>query len=836
MLPALPRALDALTVLALSSMAGRDPAAQLELEPVVAAATVAPAPSHLEAVAFDAARRRLVLFGGSRRPGDSAWVDSNDTWEWDGARWQLMPHVHGEPGARRAHALAFDPHERRVVLVGGVRTRTDGKGDDAFDDTWTYDGRRWNRGPDIPVMSGHGLVYDAAARTMLLVGYAGREVHDARRLAIWRWTPNGWTFADSTGPTLVGLVRAAYDARRSVLVVPVLTGSTSRVWEWDGTRWRDLDAPGPSPRSRHALAYDARSERVVLVGGRDDASRNMLGDMWAWDGARWAQLPVASGAFEPRASAALVADADSGRLLLFGGVVPQRGLVADLWVGSRSGWTRAPNDRSPARGPHAVGYRVIDHWDSTRAIAPARDFEGRRNESARATPVQVSVWYPATAGGTPMRRAEYFAIGAKRETLAPITEADICAASQNDVGTARFGLGIELPPRIADSLAQLSVAAVRDARPADGRFPLIVGALGAPSDGIAEYLASHGYVVVSTPDLAATATAQVNRPRVAIETATRNMEVIHGLARRLPFVDDARLGLLGVNFGGLAALTHQMRNMSADAVVSLDGWELKAGTSSSLLSSPYYEPSRVRVPYLAFSQDNAPNPGLAFSDTVFGSLEYSTRYAYVVRDMEHMHLLQNLMPFPQLSAERRLGYDFVWRTVRAFFDANVKGDSAAARFMTRSAVENGYPAWLVELERKDRGFAPIPTAEEVERIAMRGDVAKLAAIYRRARAENPAVVVANVQTLNLFAFRFIRRGDTTGAFAFNELAHEMFPASTHAANNLGNTYRDAGRMDRAIELWRKALTLIDADSDLAPAEKAPSRTAIETKIRTSERR
>ena len=493
--------------------------------------------------------------------------------------------------------------------------------------------------------------------------------------------------------------------------------------------------------------------------------------------------------------------------------------------------TRPVSEAYAARGPYTVGYRVINHWDSTRAIAPTRDFEGRVNPSARATPMQVSVWYPAVAGGSPMRRVDYFAIGAKRETLAPVTEGDVRAASQNDVGPARFGLGVELTARVADSLAQLPAAAVRDAPPADGRFPLIVGALGGPSDGIGEYLASYGYVVASTPDLPATATAQVNRPLVAIETATRNMEVVHGLTRRLPFVDDSRLGLLGVNFGGFAALTHQMRNMSAAAVASLDGWELKVGTSGSLLSSPFYDPSRVRVPFLAFSQDNAPNPGLAFSDTVFRNLKYATRSAYVIRDMEHTHLLTNLMPFPQLTSERRLGYDFVWRTVRMFFDANVKGDTAAAAFMARSAVENGYPAWLAKLERKDRAFAPIPTGNEVEQIAMRGEVEKLGAIYRRARVEDPGVVVVNVATLNLFAFRVIRRGDTTAAIAFNALAHEMFPRSAHAANNLGNTYRDAGQIARAVELWERALSLVHADPEISTAEKGQSRTAIENKIR-----
>ena len=730
--------------------------------------------------AYDAARNRLVVHGGTPLgTGTRAARLSGETWEWDKRTWRRVAEA-GGPGKRDHHAMVYDPVRREVVLFGG----SDSAGRNLAD-TWGWNGRSWRKlADDGPAARAtHRMVFDVGRGIVMLYGGWGDSgvLNDT-----WEWNGERWQRA-ADGPPARFATRLAYDVarRRTVLFAGRGAADFSDTWEYDGRDWKRIEVAGPSERNVHALVYDPRARAVLSFGGFHSGTR--FNDLWSFDGATWKQIP------RPDA--------------------------------------RAPTGRYAARGPHTVGYRMINHWDSTRAVAPTRDFEGRLNASGRATPMQVSVWYPAVAGGTPMRRADYFAVSAKRETLTPVTEADIRAASQNDVGTARFQLGIELPPRIADSLAQLPVAAIRDARPAGGRFPLIVGALGGPSDGIAEYLASHGYVVVSTPDLGATATAQVNRPLVAIETATRNMEVIHGLARRLPYVDDTRLGLLGVNFGGLAALTHQMRNMSADAVVSLDGWELKAGTSSSLLSSPYYEPSRIRVPYLAFSQDNAPNPGLAFSDTVFHNLKYSTRYAYVIRDMEHAHLLSNLLPFPQLTAERRLGYDFVWRTVRAFFDANVKRDTAAAVFMARSAVENGYPAWLTKLERKDRAFAPIPTGEEVEQMAMRGEVEKLAGIYRRARSENPAVVVASVQTLNLFAFRFIRRGDTTAAIGFNELAHEMFPTSTHAANNLGNTYRDAGRMPRAIELWEKALTLIDADTDLPPADKAPSRTAIEGKIK-----
>jgi len=357
MLPSLPRELRALTVVAFVSLiAVERPTGRHQDERTVANSVEAPSPTHLEAVAFDAGRRRLVLFGGSRL-SDTTWMDLNETWEWDGERWHTVRSVNGEPGARRGHALAYDPGERRVVLVGGVRTRAGTNGDDAFDDTWTYDGTRWERGPDIPAMSGHGLVYDAANRTMLLLGYVGREAHDPRRLVIWRRTSAGWAFVDSTGPTLVGLVRAAYDVKRSILVVPVLHGSTSRVWEWNGSRWRAVDAPGPSPRSRHALAYDRRTARVVLIGGRENASRSTLGDAWGWDGAHWSTLPGGAGAPDPRASATLVADADSGRLLFYGGVSPPKGLVTDLWVWSQSGWVQsyAPGASSSQTATPAFG-------------------------------------------------------------------------------------------------------------------------------------------------------------------------------------------------------------------------------------------------------------------------------------------------------------------------------------------------------------------------------------------------------------------------------------------------------------------------------------------------
>ena len=301
----------------------------------------APAPSHLEAVAFDAARGRLVVFGGSRQPTPNTWADSDETWEWDGARWHRMPPPPSDVGARRGHAFGYDPTTQRIVMVGGVRAKPGTKDDEPLDDTWFYDGRTWTRGPSAPLMSGHHTIHAGNGNGLLLLGYSGREAYHPRRLTMWRLTPNGWTFVDSAGPMMASHVRAAYDPKRGVLVVPVLNDSTTRVWEWNGRTWRSQAAAGPTRRTRHMLTFDAKAGHTLLFGGRDETSRNPVGDAWSWDGQRWTALTTDATWPGSRASATLVSGDRSGQLLLFGGVVPQRGIVADLWIRSASGWSQS---------------------------------------------------------------------------------------------------------------------------------------------------------------------------------------------------------------------------------------------------------------------------------------------------------------------------------------------------------------------------------------------------------------------------------------------------------------------------------------------------------------
>ena len=65
-------------------------------------------------MAYDAARQRVVLFGGF------GGGHLGDTWEWNGTNWtQLTPST--SPTARNAHAMAYDAARQRVVLLGGTK-------------------------------------------------------------------------------------------------------------------------------------------------------------------------------------------------------------------------------------------------------------------------------------------------------------------------------------------------------------------------------------------------------------------------------------------------------------------------------------------------------------------------------------------------------------------------------------------------------------------------------------------------------------------------------------------------------------------------------------------
>ena len=227
-------------------------------------------------VAYDARRGVVVVSGGCGAGGSYASCDEllDDTWVWDGESWEARG---SGPPARAFHALAWDAARETVVLFGGLGEAAGacGEEDSALcSDTWEWDGEIWRR-RDVaehpPARQLHGMAWDGGrGRVLLFGGYArGEDLGDT-----WEWDGDAWLRRDPPrSPQPRRATAVVWDAARArvVLAGGFGVGHYQDTWEWDGETWTAL-APlvSASGRDEHAMAYEASRGQALLFGGIGD--------------------------------------------------------------------------------------------------------------------------------------------------------------------------------------------------------------------------------------------------------------------------------------------------------------------------------------------------------------------------------------------------------------------------------------------------------------------------------------------------------------------------------------------------------------------------------------
>lgn len=98
-----------------------------------------PAPRQSAAIAYDASRRVLVMFGGYAYNDDGTQGNENDTWEFDGTLWRRMDTASPVPPKRVQGVLKAVPELSGVVLFSGF-----GEGV-RLGDTWLYQAQTWRK-------------------------------------------------------------------------------------------------------------------------------------------------------------------------------------------------------------------------------------------------------------------------------------------------------------------------------------------------------------------------------------------------------------------------------------------------------------------------------------------------------------------------------------------------------------------------------------------------------------------------------------------------------------------------------------------------------------------
>jgi hypothetical protein len=232
------------------------------------------------AFVFDEANGTAVLFGGQiNLYGPTGKFQGtrlvNTTWIWDGTNWnQANPAV--KPPARSGASMVYDAARKKIVLFGGYAGGY-------LNDTWTWDGTNWKQeSPSVspsPRMNATVAYNPVHSSTILFGGSTA-----AGALAdTWAWDGQNWWQLNPTQsiPDARYSAALAYSAADHGLVL--YGGSTGAgaglndTWIWNGVSWLQAK-PLTSPQVGSAvigMVYDSVWNAVVLVGG---------GETWTWGG------------------------------------------------------------------------------------------------------------------------------------------------------------------------------------------------------------------------------------------------------------------------------------------------------------------------------------------------------------------------------------------------------------------------------------------------------------------------------------------------------------------------------------------------------------------------
>jgi hypothetical protein len=482
-------------------------------------------------------------------------------------------------------------------------------------------------------------------------------------------------------------------------------------------------------------------------------------------------------------------------------------------------------------GPHAVGFSALYQLDPTRQYDPEYATDPQRPTAPRPRPILIGVWYPAQATkARPIVYRQYLEIPSDDPRVAPFAQRLMPfvreVVCEETIGKKTQALSPDEAPAFERFLATETFA-VKDAPAAGGRFPVVIyhpGLGGTYEDNSAlfEYLASHGYVVLSSAY--PKADASIMNIDWDLSRSFRDMEFLARYAGRLPFADADRLAAMGHSYGAQAALGwHGEPASSVRAVVSIDSTIENVGLDypgfAKLKAYLHDKQRNLRAPTLRFaSRDNRPK----FA-TLEPYLKFAPRYEATVASLEHNDYLTHgairaaLLPDKGTDAKKtramRVSYDRVCTHVLAFLDATLKQRTEAQALLRRSLAGEGLDDQFT-LQFRPPAAAP-PTARQLALVLRRDGAGKAGDLLRACRDDIDVIDVLG--GLRMIVIDFDGRvkvddGQMKEALALFALAGDVFPRSAAVQQYLGKAREATGDRKGAIAAYRKCIELVPGET------------------------
>lgn len=456
-------------------------------------------------------------------------------------------------------------------------------------------------------------------------------------------------------------------------------------------------------------------------------------------------------------------------------------------------------------GPYAVGFTVVETYDRSRQYQPRTDYLGNPNSQPLYKPFQVSVWYPAKSSTPTMAFEEYLKWWASERDF------NKKASAQEITDLVKYYFGYFFPNGMSDEqvnrILKAPTPVVRNGTWAAGTFPLVINAC--PSlhthTVMNEFLASHGYVVMSFPALGQSFSAGAIYWSDAsdLDSFTEDIGFTFSQAFSFKNVAPDKLAIIGTG-AGASGMLWTMKNMNVDAIVSVDG-----EYSDLLKSSPYYNPARFSAPLLHFANKRYdPFTG----NTVMNELRFSD-ITSIQLQLEHPDLYgQRMMSF-SAQAEHQRGYELMCKGTLAFLHQHVK-NLADATTLT-SLFPGNDPLYAVVRQ------AAIPPPATVDLIAQLFTAERYDLLVQKLQegVKNNTVQAVWSSVLDRQGNALLRAKKYTDALIVLKQSADTFPADANIHFSLSKVYQETGDMENLKKTYQHLVTVLGSRTNLSNREK-----------------
>lgn len=479
----------------------------------------------------------------------------------------------------------------------------------------------------------------------------------------------------------------------------------------------------------------------------------------------------------------------------------------------------------PEPGPLPVGLKVLKQYDHARVYKTRVSLTtGKPASGERARPMQVLVWYPAVRAGRPLSFGDYLATSVT-ESGFDLSPDELKRRSAQQLAQFAGAIGKEAVQR---ELAQAMLATL-DAPARDGRFPVLIyapsfSASAAENADLCEYLASQGYIVLSSASQGARTRAMTDDVE-GLVTQAADIAWLIAQAAALPQADMERLAVAGFSWGGLANVLAAARDDRIKALVSIDGSVryFPQFVDGGKAAVPYVTPARLPLPLLYLAQRprsiealNRSEKSTAFS--LLNRMSYSDVFVATMHPMLHQHFAADGLRFARASDfadydrdEVRAAHAWMARYVHRFLDAYLKGDKAAQAFLANRPEANGAPKRMITMEAK-RGSGLAPTHENFAgQLAERG-FDQAFELYQDMQARGASFKLGP-DAINSWGYELLRDGMHAESIAIFSFGTRLLPEDANLFDSLGEAQEAAGYKEDAVRSYRRSLELNPKNSN-----------------------